>query len=236
MTGAFLIMRKHAIIVAGGTGTRMGGSIRKQYLPLAGLPVLMHTLHSFYRYSEDINLVLVLPAVDMDYWQNLCTTHGFSVPHILVSGGSTRFQSVRNGLNSISFNDGLVAIHDGVRPFAGQELIAAGFEEAALVGNAIAAVPLKDSIRKLGTAGGSVSCEREYFRLVQTPQTFLLSKIRQAYEVTEQPHFTDDASVYEHGGWPVHLIAGNPANIKITTPEDMEYADFLFRKYQTTTG
>jgi len=225
-------MKKHAIIVAGGRGMRMGGSLRKQFLPVGGIPILMHTLNCFYDYSPEINLVLVLPGDDLGYWKRLCEKHHFSLPHFLVEGGPSRFHSVRNGLESIEGEEGLVAIHDGVRPFVTQEIISSGFGEAAILGSAIAVVPLQDSLRKLNPDGNSCFQEREYFRLVQTPQTFQLSKIKQAYKVSELPQFTDDATVYEFQGWQVNLIKGHSTNIKITTPEDLEYADFLVKKKQ----
>src|SRR5690606_19742191 len=167
-------MKNYAIIVAGGTGRRMGSSVRKQYLPVGGLPVLMHTLSRFYRFSKEKTLILVLPEYELEYWKYLRVTYGFTIPHTLVLGGATRFQSVRNGMDSIEREEGLVAIHDGVRPFVYPELISEGFTQAALHGNAIAVVPLKDSLRQINPDGNSSFRERDLFRLVQTPQTFLL--------------------------------------------------------------
>ncbi|WP_297335735.1 2-C-methyl-D-erythritol 4-phosphate cytidylyltransferase [Algoriphagus sp.] len=220
-------MNKAAVLVAGGKGSRMGGPVSKQYLPLAGKPVLMHTLEVFYQVDPSIELIVVLPESDFELWEELVKSHQFAVPHHCVAGGNSRFQSVRNGLSGISFEDGLVAIHDAVRPFVKQEVIRASFEEAARNGSAIAVVALKDSIRKLTDDGKSFFQERQYFRLVQTPQTFQLAKIRKAFQVTELPQFTDDATVYEHQGWQVSLIPGNPENIKLTTPEDLVYAEYL---------
>ena len=220
-------MNKAAILVAGGKGTRMGGPVSKQYLPLAGKPVLMHTLEVFYRVDPSMELIVVLPESDFELWEDLVKAHQFTIPHRQVAGGNSRFQSVRNGLKSISFEDGLVAIHDAVRPFVKKEVISASFEEAAKSGSAIAVIALRDSIRKLTDDGKSFYQERQYFRLVQTPQTFQLAKIRKAFQATELPQFTDDATVYEHQGWQVGMIPGNPENIKLTTPEDMAYAEFL---------
>ncbi len=224
------IMKKFALIVAGGNGTRMGAPISKQYLPIGRRPVLMHTLEKFHNTDPMIDLTLVIPEGDFVFWGKLCEEHAFSVPHHLVSGGRSRFQSVKNGLNSISDSQGIVAIHDGVRPFVSREVILESFLEAEKKGSAIAVIPLKDSIRKLTDDGKSVFKERQYYRLVQTPQTFDLSKIKKAFEVQELAQFTDDATVYEHQGWQVHLISGNLENIKITTPEDLEFADFLIGK------
>ncbi|MDF2159057.1 2-C-methyl-D-erythritol 4-phosphate cytidylyltransferase [Algoriphagus sp. CAU 1675] len=223
-------MKKAAIVVAGGRGTRMGGPVSKQYLPIGGKPILMHTLNVFHEVDPSMELILVLPQDDFSYWESLCKKYGFVLPYKLVAGGNSRFQSVRNGLQAVSFQEGLVAIHDGVRPFVSPAVIQNSFEEAEKSGSAIAVVSLKDSIRKLMDNDGSIYQERQYFRLVQTPQTFQLDKIKKAFETVELPQFTDDATVYEHQGWQVNLIAGNPENIKITTPEDMEYAEFLISR------
>ncbi|SDD77572.1 2-C-methyl-D-erythritol 4-phosphate cytidylyltransferase [Algoriphagus faecimaris] len=220
-------MEKAAVLVAGGKGTRMGGPIAKQYLPIGGKPVLMHTLEVFFKVDPDIHLILVLPASDFALWDKLVLDHQFTIPHHCVGGGNSRFQSVKNGIKAIPFHEGLVAIHDGVRPFVREEVIEESFDVAQRTGSAIAVISLKDSIRKLSDDGKSTYQERQYFRLVQTPQTFQLSKIRQAFEVTELPQFTDDATVYEHQGWQVSLIPGNAENLKLTTPEDMAYAEFL---------
>jgi 2-C-methyl-D-erythritol 4-phosphate cytidylyltransferase len=220
-------MNKAAILVAGGKGTRMGGTIAKQYLPIGGIPILMRTLKVFYQLDNQIDLILVLPGSDFEFWEKLCESYNFSIPHRLVAGGNSRFQSVKNGLNQLSESAELVAIHDGVRPFVDPEVIKESFEVAGKNGSAIAVVPLKDSIRKVTDDGKSFYQERQYFRLVQTPQTFQVSKIKEAFAVDELQQFTDDATVYEHQGWQVELIAGNLENIKITSPEDMGYAEFL---------
>ncbi|TXE03283.1 2-C-methyl-D-erythritol 4-phosphate cytidylyltransferase [Algoriphagus aquimarinus] len=221
---------KAAILVAGGRGTRMGGPIAKQYLPVAGQPVLMRTLSVFYQVDPSIDLILVLPESDFSYWEELCAEYRFTIPHRLVAGGNSRFQSVRNGLSSLDSNTKLVAIHDGVRPFVSQKVIEESFEVAERAGSAIAVIALKDSIRKLKDDGKSFYEERQYYRLVQTPQTFQVEKIKKAFAVTELQQFTDDATVYENQGWQVTLISGNPENIKITTPEDMDYAEFIAAK------
>ncbi|WP_373522595.1 2-C-methyl-D-erythritol 4-phosphate cytidylyltransferase [Aquiflexum sp.] len=223
-------MKKYAIIVAGGSGTRMGAAIPKQYLEVGGQPILMQTLSVFHETDSSIKLILVIPESDFSLWSELCLKFGFLVPHRLVAGGKSRFQSVKNGLDAIPGNGGLVAIHDGVRPFVQPKVILESFEKAEEMGSAIAVVALKDSIRKLTDDGRSFFQERQYFRLVQTPQTFQVSKIKKAFETSELYHFTDDATVYEHQGWQVYLISGNPENIKITTPEDMEYASYLFQQ------
>lgn len=223
-------MGKAAILVAGGKGTRMGGSVSKQYLPIGGRPVLMHTLEVFAQAEPDIFLLLVLPERDFPHWEALCAEYGFSLPHQVVAGGDSRFQSVRNGLDKLPFAEGLVAIHDGVRPFVKKEVIRESFAQADKSGSAVAVVALKDSIRKVTWEGKSTFQDRQDFRLVQTPQTFRIGKIKEAFQAAELPQFTDDATVYEYHGWQVSLIPGNPENIKITTPEDLEYAEFLLSR------
>ena len=218
------------IIVAGGSGTRMGGAMPKQYMPIGKVPILMRTIRVFYENDPSTTLLLVIPASDFEFWENLCKQHKFDLPHRVVAGGRSRFQSVRNGLKAIDAKEGLVAIHDGVRPFVSQEVIRRSFEVAAVHGSAVAVMPLKDSIRKLTDDGKSFYQERQYFRLVQTPQTFQLPKIKKAFDIGELNHFTDDATVYEHQGWQVTLITGNLENIKITTPEDLDYAEYLLTK------
>ncbi|MFC5193217.1 2-C-methyl-D-erythritol 4-phosphate cytidylyltransferase [Algoriphagus aquatilis] len=224
-------MDKVAILVAGGRGTRMGTSISKQYIPIGGKPVLMHTLEAFYHADSQIRLILVLPKDDFEFWKDLCFQYDFTLAHQVVSGGATRFQSVKNGLDAISTSSGLVAIHDAVRPFVSGGVIKESFEKAEKSGSAIAVVPLKDSLREVSIHDGwSQFRERHKYRLVQTPQTFQLDKIKKAFETPERGEFTDDATVYEFQGWQVTLIDGNMENIKLTTPEDLEYAEFLLSR------
>ncbi len=225
-------MQKFAIIVAGGSGSRMKSEIPKQFLEVGGKPILMHTLNAFYHAVEDLRLIVVLPEKDHGLWFQLCKGHDFNIQHTIVKGGSSRFQSVRNGLATIEASAGLVAIHDGVRPFVDAAVIQNSFEVAQTEGSAIAVLPLKDSIRKVDERGTSVFQDRNQFRLVQTPQTFDLNKIRQAFVVEESSVFTDDATVFEHQGWQVTLIEGNAENIKITSPDDLAYAAYLLGKKQ----
>lgn len=222
-------MKKCAIIVAGGSGTRMGAPLPKQYLEIGGKPILMYTLQKFYKYSSDITLILVIPASDNELWRNLCGQYDFTVPHKVVAGGNSRFQSVKNGLSALDTDHDIVAIHDGVRPFVSRGVIQKSYEEAARSGSAIAVIPLKDSLRIIHDSGSAFQ-DRRNFRLVQTPQTFQVAKILKAFDTEELSIFTDDATVYEHQGWEVSLIDGNPENIKITTPEDLDYADYLLKR------
>ncbi len=220
-------MQKYAIIVAGGSGTRMQSELPKQFLQLNGKPILMHTIEAF-RF-DDIAITLVLPKEQLEYWKELCSTHNFNTHHKVVEGGETRFQSVKNGLNSIEGHEGIVAIHDGVRPLINQLIISESFKQAEAMGCAITSVPLKDSLREV-TLTSNHSVDRSDFRLIQTPQTFQLALIKKTFDAPYQSTFTDDASVFENSGHTIHLIEGDYKNIKITTPEDLLVAEsFLVR-------
>lgn len=219
--------KEYAIIVAGGKGTRIKSSMPKQFLKLAGLPILMHTLNAFYQYSRDIEIILVLPEDDLPVWASLCDEHQFRHPYKLQTGGDTRFQSVRRGLSLIDGN-GLVAIHDGVRPLVSADIIAASFRLAAVHQSAVAAVRLKDSIR-MTDQDGTRAMDRSLFRLIQTPQTFEVATIKTAYEIREELSLTDDASVAERAGTKISLFEGSYENIKITTAEDLVVAEALLK-------
>ncbi|HYF67558.1 MAG TPA: 2-C-methyl-D-erythritol 4-phosphate cytidylyltransferase [Ohtaekwangia sp.] len=217
--------KEYALIVAGGKGTRIQRPIPKQFIELQGLPILMHTMHAFFRYAENISVILVLPGDDIDTWRTLCIKHNFTRPHVLATGGETRFQSVKNGLQAIK-EEGLVAIHDGVRPLVNEDLIGASFRLAAVHQSAVASVRLKESIRTTDQER-TKALDRSRFRLIQTPQTFNIGLIRKAYEIKEDPSLTDDASVAERAGHIISLFEGSYENIKITTPEDLIVADAL---------
>lgn len=220
-------MQKYAIIVAGGSGTRMQSELPKQFLLLGGKPILMHTIEAFC--FDDIQITLVLPKDQIQIWKDLCLKHSFNHTINIISGGATRFQSVKNGLNAITNNTGLVAIHDGVRPLIHRSIISEAFNQASSMGSAITSVPLKDSLREI-TANSNRSVDRSAYRLIQTPQTFQLDLIKKAFERPYQPTFTDDASVFESSGHSINLIEGDYRNIKITTPEDLSVAEsFLAR-------
>ncbi len=226
--------REYALIVAGGKGTRIKSKIGKQFLALNGLPVLMHTISAFYRYAENITVILVLAADDVAMWKSLCNKHNFHRPIILQHGGSTRFQSVKNGLDCIK-GDGLVAIHDGVRPLVSADIIKTSFRLAAVKQSAVAAVSLKDSIRIVTGPDQNKAVDRSCYRLIQTPQTFRLALIREAYQLKEDPNFTDDASIAERAGHAVALFEGSYENIKITTAEDLVIAAALLKKREEAT-
>ncbi|MCP4521709.1 MAG: 2-C-methyl-D-erythritol 4-phosphate cytidylyltransferase [Cytophagales bacterium] len=212
-------MNRYAIIVAGGSGSRMKSSISKQFLVLGTKPILMHTIEAFHR-CNNINIILVLPVNDQKLWEELCDKHSFEIPVHIATGGKTRFHSVLNGLNSIDTTKGLVAIHDGVRPFISKEIIEKSFESAQQNLSGVVAVPLKDSIRR-DVEGTNKALNRVDYKLIQTPQTFSLEEIKQAFETEYQSFFTDDASVFEHAGNVIHLVEGDYKNIKLTTPEDL---------------
>ncbi|WP_353717384.1 2-C-methyl-D-erythritol 4-phosphate cytidylyltransferase [Dyadobacter sp. 676] len=223
-------MQEYVIIVAGGNGSRMKSDIPKQFLPVNGLPVLMHTIRAFAGYSESLHIIVVLPSEQFDFWEELCQKHDFKIAHQLVAGGATRFHSVKNGLNSITcIKECLIAVHDGVRPVISREIIADSFEKAALHGAAVVSVPLKDSIRIVGQNEGNKAMDRTLFRLIQTPQTFRSTWMRAAFTADYHESFTDCASVLEAWGYNIRLIDGAYENIKITTPEDLRWAEIYLK-------
>ena len=242
--------RDYVIIVAGGRGLRMGGDIPKQFLPVGGVPVLMRTLQVFHDADEDMGIILVLPEDQQEYWARLCDEYWFSVPHRLAVGGETRFHSVRNGLALVPDDaDGVVGVHDGVRPFVAPEVIHRCYDAAREHGAAVPVVPVVETVRQLLPEGGvasaddeargiipgdSLTVDRNLYRLVQTPQAFRIALLKEAYRQPYQPGFTDDASVVEELGYHIPLVEGNRENIKLTTPSDIQYAEFLCRVPLTT--
>ena len=214
---------KIAIIVAGGKGTRMQAEIPKQFIEIHGKPVLMHTLEAFHRYDDSIQLILVLPASQLNAWKKLCLKHAFLLPHQIVSGGETRYNSVLNGLSQIK-TPALIAVHDGVRPFVSNGTIKRCFDEAEKHGSAIPVIDIVDSIRQIKKTG-SQSVDRSNYKLVQTPQVFDSEILKKAYEQDFSALFTDDASVVEALGLKITLVEGNRENIKITTAFDLILAE-----------
>ena len=218
-------MKKHIIIVAGGKGLRMGGDIPKQFLPVCGKPVLMRTMEAFHTYDAAIHIILVLPVSQQAYWKELCQVYQFSLSHDIANGGDTRFHSVMNGLAMVEGN-GLVGVHDGVRPFVSQEVIARCYEEAEACKAVIPVIDVVETVRHL-TEEGSETVPRDRYKLVQTPQVFEVELLRRAYQQTYTDLFTDDASVVEALGEKVYLVKGNRENIKLTTPFDLKLAEML---------
>lgn len=215
-------MKKYAIIVAGGKGKRMNTGVPKQFIDLAGKPILMHTLETFATYDSSLHLIVVLPTAQIDFWERLCTKHHFNIPHLIVEGGEERFDSVKNGLQSVEI-PALVAVHDGVRPLISLETISRCFTAAEKFGTAVPVVDSVDSIREIN-AGGSRAVDRHLYKLVQTPQVFNGELLKRAYRQSFSSLFTDDASVVENLGEKITLVEGNRENIKITTPFDLTVA------------
>ncbi len=225
-------MNHYALIAAGGSGMRMQSPVPKQFLLLNGKPVLMHTIEKFIAADSQIKIIVVLPDVEIAEWKKLCTSFSFTVAHLIVAGGASRFQSVKNGLEMIEDENSIVAIHDGVRPLATVELIRKCFIESANSGNAVPVIPLKESLRKKENEN-SVAVDRNNFHSVQTPQCFLAAEIKRAYSIAENDSFADDASVCENAGMKIHLTDGEETNIKITTPFDIALAELILRKQKT---
>ena len=225
-------MKTVAIIVAGGSGTRFGAQLPKQFLELAGKPILMHSIETFGKNRDgSFDVIVTLPQGQMALWRQLCEKYAFDVPHCVVAGGETRWHSVKNALDSIVDIAGVdvIAVHDGVRPLATTELIGRTIEAARRDGAAIPVVMLNDSVRQVA-GDASHALDRSTLRAVQTPQAFDACLLIDAYSLPYQPSFTDDASVVEQFGHPVTLVEGDPNNLKITRPMDLAVAEYLLNQ------
>jgi 2-C-methyl-D-erythritol 4-phosphate cytidylyltransferase len=220
-------MKKFALIVAGGSGTRMNLALPKQFIELCGKPILMHTIEAFFRFDNNIKIILALPETQLDYWQKLSRKHKFSIAHEVVAGGETRFHTVKNGLAAIP-NEGLVAIHDGVRPLVSSGTIERCFSAAAEHGNAIPCFPVYETVRQVKNETNT-TIDRASLRLIQTPQVFLCSVIKKAFNRKYDHTFTDDASVLEAAGKKIHLVEGNRENIKVTDLLDLSMVEALLK-------
>lgn len=218
-------MKKYAIIVAGGAGTRMGTEIPKQFLEIKGKPVLMHSMNRFFNFDNNINIIVVLPEHQIEYWKALCVSHDFKIAHHIVKGGTERYYSVKSGLSLVEEN-GLVAIHDAVRPLVSSQTIQAAFEAAWHYGSGIPAIPMNESIRQF-EGEKNFAVNRSHYKIIQTPQCFSSSAILAAFKQEYKTEFTDDATVLEASGINVHLTSGNVENLKITTPHDLLLAEAL---------
>lgn len=217
----------YIIIVAGGKGLRMGSDIPKQFLPIGGKPVLMRTIERFREYAADLQIILVLPEAQQAYWQELCGKYDFKVKYQLANGGQTRFHSVQNGLALVPDDaEGVVGVHDGVRPFPSIEVIKNCYETARRAKAVIPVIPVVETVRHL-EGDSSVTVPRGDYRLVQTPQTFDIQLLKAANRQPYNDGFTDDASVVESYGHAITLVEGNRENIKITTPYDLKIAEVL---------
>ena len=233
----------YIIIVAGGKGLRMGSDIPKQFLPIGGKPVLMRTLERFREYSAELQIILVLPEAQQAYWHQLCEEYHFDVEYTLANGGQTRFHSVQNGLAKVPDDaQGVVGVHDGVRPFPSIEVIKNCYETARTAKAVIPVIPVVETVRQLISRSssarllpegrkngpqGSRTVPRDQYRLVQTPQTFDIQLLKAANRQPYNDGFTDDASVVESFGYEITLVEGNRENIKITTPYDLKIAEVL---------
>jgi 2-C-methyl-D-erythritol 4-phosphate cytidylyltransferase len=217
-------MKNHAIIVAGGTGNRMRSDIPKQFMLLNGKPVIQYSMEAFHLFDPALQIILVIHPGYLEYWDQLCLEHKISVPHKVIPGGETRFDSVKNGLQLI--DDGLVAIHDAARPLISSDFISQLFSEAGKYGSALPGIPLYDTIREI-EGNTSQQLDRSVLRAIQTPQVFKVSELKQAYTQPYQPFYTDDASVMQSAGFDLHLIEGRAENIKITQPQDIAIAEVL---------
>ena len=250
-------MTDYVIITAGGKGLRMGSDIPKQFLPIGNRPVLMRTIERFHEYSKELRIILVLPKAQQDYWQQLCREYGFPLPasgedgkglYLLADGGETRFHSVQNGLALIPDDaaEGVVGVHDGVRPFPAIEVIRRCYETARTAGAAIPVIPVVETLRHVlgdgrcvtdnsdkhptpDTQHPSKTVPRGEYRLVQTPQCFDIQLLKAANRQPYNDNFTDDASIVESYGHAITLVDGNRENIKITTPYDLLIAEALIQ-------
>ena len=219
-------MKKYVIIVAGGSGKRMNSVIPKQFLLLAGKPVLMRTIEKFYCYNDNIQIITVLPDEQIEFWKTLCEKYSFTIPHKIVVGGSSRFFSVKNGLNLVE-TPSLVAVHDGVRPLVSTETISRCFDAAEKFDTAIPVLSSVDSLRQI-IDNKSIAVDRDKYKIVQTPQIFNSELLKTAYLQDFDEKFTDDATVVESLGKEIYLTDGNRENIKITTEIDLKICETLF--------
>lgn len=222
-------MKRYVVIVAGGQGVRMGADRPKQFLEIGGKPILRHTIERFLAFDPSFEVIVVLPSAQKDWWRDYCRQSGFLERYSIVSGGITRFHSVQNALRYVG-NEGLVAVHDGVRPLVSRPLLERIFAAAEEAPAVIPAVPVVESVRKVEEEA-SVPVSRDGLVLVQTPQVFAAEVLRKAYDQPFSPSFTDDASVVEASGVRVHVVPGDRMNLKITTPEDLQYAEGLVRLF-----
>jgi 2-C-methyl-D-erythritol 4-phosphate cytidylyltransferase len=225
-------MQRSTIIVAGGSGRRMGGTMPKQFLLLKGRPLLMRTLDAFHGFDADMPLVLVLPEDHHGTWQALCVEYGFRVPHRLIAGGVERYHSTQLGLAAVD-HDGLVAVHDGVRPLVSTALIGRCFDAAQVHSAVVPVVPIMPSVREVaslspfGEVSGSRALDRSRLRAVQTPQCFHAELLRRAFDLPYEPGFTDEATMVERLGVDIHMVEGEENNIKVTTPFDLRVAELV---------
>ena len=222
-------MKRYVVIVAGGQGVRMGADRPKQFLEIGGKPILRHTIERFLAFDPSFEVIVVLPSAQKDWWRDYCRQSGFLERYSIVSGGITRFHSVQNALQYVG-GQGLVAVHDGVRPLVSRPLLECIFAAAEEAPAVIPAVPVVESVRRV-EEDASVPVNRDGLVLVQTPQVFAADVLKKAYDQPFSPSFTDDASVVEASGVRVHVVPGDRMNLKITTPEDLQFAEGLSKLF-----
>jgi 2-C-methyl-D-erythritol 4-phosphate cytidylyltransferase len=219
-------MKRAVMIVAAGSGSRMGGDLPKQYLPIHGKPILIHTLERFRQFDAHMNIVVVVAKAHKDLWEQLQASHAIARDLSLAWGGATRFETVKNGLDHV-YEEALIGIHDAVRPLVGLDTLSRCYDAAERTGSGIPALDLEDSVRMLDDQGSSLPMDRSRLKRVQTPQVFRSEEIKEAYRQEYRADFTDDASVYETSYGSLTLVEGNRENIKITTPMDLKLAELL---------
>ncbi len=223
---------EYVILVAGGSGKRMESPIPKQFINLLGKPILQHTIEAFYAYNPQIKIIISLHPDYIDYWEKVSKTQNTTIDYAIVKGGETRFHSVKNALAEIK-SDGIIAVHDAVRPLLNTPFLAKLFEDASKFESAIPVLPSKDSLRKINSKENISVPRAEYFS-VQTPQLFQSKVLFKAYKQNFKDFFTDDASVVEQLGFSVHTSVGLEENIKITTPLDIKLAELILKKKTKT--
>jgi len=224
-------MKKYVIIVAGGTGSRMKGDVPKQFKLLLGKPVIQYSIEVFHAFDPSMEIVLVIHPDYLLFWEKQCHEFKISIPFRVVPGGDTRFDSVKNGLDTIT-DEGFVAIHDAARPVINADFIENLFAKAAIYGSAMPGIGLNDTIRLI-EGDASRQLDRTFLRAMQTPQVFKIPELKRAYTQTYLPVFTDDASVMQSAGFPLHLSEGRPGNIKITHASDIALAEVLLAVQDT---
>ena len=217
---------RYAIVVAAGSGKRMGAPLPKQFLEVKGKPLLMHTLTRLHEFDASMSVLVVLHPEYFSYWQEQIAQHAFPVPHKLVAGGEERFHSVKCALDVIVDMNAIVGIHDGVRPLVSVDTLIRCFEAAEEYGNAVPVIAVNDSLREISESG-NFGVDRSRYRIVQTPQCFKASLLKPAFNRAYRSSFTDDASVFESTGNAIHLVEGNRDNLKITTPEDLRWLESM---------
>lgn len=223
-------MKKYAIIVAGGEGTRLGGALPKQFREVAGRPLLWWSMKAFHEEDPQTQIILVLNASFLGLWDELVAAlpEADRIPYRSVTGGTSRTGSVKNGMALVDAADSLVAIHDAARPLVTVDMISRGWEAAEKHGGAVPCVPVTDSLRHL-EGDNNVAVDRSEYVAVQTPQVFRTSLLAEAYARNPEAVYSDDASAYEAAGYRTALFEGSPKNMKVTNPGDIEIAQLLLK-------